>query len=171
MNIKSLIYLVAFLFLTYCTGQTTSESKNEQFTETTNSNSAMTKEILKISDLIGKDLQEVETILGKADKIDKVSPSRTPCKENPCDKGVFQSGKYEIVFINNKADWITINQVSSYDLNENAIGLLGLPESNPSFSNPSSVLRWEDIEGIKEVSFFNNGSGKIDYIYVKASTE
>ena len=117
----------------------------------------MNYEILKISDLIGKTLLEAEAILGEATEINKVSPSNTPCKETPCDKAIFQSGKYEIVFIDDRADWITINEVSNYNLDENAIQLLGLPKSNPSFSNPPMVIRWEDIENIREISFFNNG--------------
>lgn len=69
-----------------------------------------------------------------------------------------------------KADWITINQVSDKDLNKDAIALLGLPKSDPA-AETATVLRWENVEGIKEISVFNNGSNKIDYIYVKANTK
>ena len=56
-------------------------------------------------------------------------------------------------------------------LDEGVITLLGLPESSPAFNNPSNVLRWENVAGIKEISFFSDGSGGIEYIYVKAQTD
>ncbi len=127
--------------------------------------------IVNLSEIVGKPLSEVEKLLGKANKIEKAKPSGTPCKENPCDKAFFDSEKIEILFINGKADWITINDVSKYPLDENNIKLLGYPKSSPSFSNPSTVIRWSNVDGIKEIDFFNNGSGKIEYIYVKVKTE
>lgn len=83
----------------------------------------------------------------------------------------FQSEKYEVLFINNVADWITINNTSNNILDENVIQLLGLPKTSPSFNNISTVLRWDNLDGIKEISFFNNGSDKIDYIYIKVNTK
>lgn len=127
--------------------------------------------IISIKSLIGKNKIEIEKILGKAERTEKVKPSRTPCLESPCDKSYYESDKFEIVFINNKADWITINKVSNIDNAKDNIILLGLAESEPSYQGTDNTLRWKNIENIKEITFFDNGSGKIDYIYIKAETE
>jgi hypothetical protein len=127
--------------------------------------------IVNLKTIAGKTSQEVEAILGKAESTEKASPSGTPCKENPCDKSLYQSGKFEIIYINGKADWITINNVSDHALNDKNIELLGLPASEPAFNNPTSTIRWEAVEGINSISFFNNGSGKIDYINIKTATK
>ena len=126
------------------------------------------KLIIEIKSIVGKSEAEVEKILGKAEKTEKVNPGKTPC---PCDKLYYKSGKYEIVFINGKADWITIYDVSDLDTDENVIELLGLPKTEPDFNSPHNVMRWNNVANIKEVTFFDNGSGKIDYIYIKFETE
>jgi len=123
--------------------------------------------IINIHEILNKSFNEIEKVLGKADEIKKVSPSGTSCTNNPCDKGLFQSGKYEIVFIDNKSSWITIIPNDSYSLNEESIELIGLPKTKPSLNNKSSLIKWENIDDIKEVSFFDNGSEEIDYIYLK----
>jgi hypothetical protein len=141
----------------------TEEKETEEKTEI--------QKIINIKDIAGKQLSDVAKVLGTAEKTEKVQPSRTPCKQIPCDKVFFQNGKFEVVFINNLADWITINNTSDNELDENAIELLGLTKTAPTFQNIMHVIRWENIEGFKEISFFNDGSGKIKYIYIKVNTE
>ncbi|GAA4028758.1 hypothetical protein GCM10022409_11070 [Hymenobacter glaciei] len=126
--------------------------------------------LINISDIAGKSLAGVEKKLGKPDNVEKARPSGTPCTNGECKKAFFQGGHYEVLFINGKADWITINNVSGFDLNSGSIKLLGLPSVQPAFTS-SSVVRWTNIKGIKEISFFNNGSDKIDYIYIKVKTK
>ena len=126
--------------------------------------------LIDITGIAGKTLTVVEKKLGKPDNIEKDRPSGTPCINGGCNRAFFQSGHYEVLFINGKADWITINNMLAFDLNSGSIKLIGLPKSLPSFRS-SSVLRWTNIKGIKEISFFNNGSDKIDYIYIKAKTK
>jgi hypothetical protein len=59
-----------------------------------------------IEDLAGKSKKVIEKLLGEPNNKDKVSPSGTPC---PCDKYNYIYDLIEIVFINGKADWITVN--------------------------------------------------------------
>jgi hypothetical protein len=66
--------------------------------------SAQTK--VKVSDFAGKSMQQVEKVLGKSTAKESVKPSRTPC---PCDKLSYRNGQVQIVFMNGKADWITVN--------------------------------------------------------------
>jgi preprotein translocase subunit SecG len=140
------------------------EIKNEE------SKNSQTDTIIDIRSIVNKTPEEVVSILGEAEKSEKVKPSGTACVSTSCDEKTFQSGKYEIVFINNKADWVTINLDSTQELKENSIKLIGLPETKPSLNNKSILTRWENIENIKEISFFDNGSGKIEYIYIKANS-
>lgn len=62
-----------------------------------------------LSKIAGKNLSEVESYLGKFTKAEKVNPSGVSC---PCHKYYFKGDEVEIVFINDKADWITISKPS-----------------------------------------------------------
>lgn len=129
------------------------------------------KLIIDILSIVGKGKSGVEKVLGESESSEKIKPSNTPCKDKACDKLTYKSGKYEVVFINNKADWITIYNVSEFDTDVNAIELLGLKHAEPEFNNPLNVIRWKNIENIKEINFFDNGSGKLDYIYIHGQTD
>lgn len=113
----------------------------------------------------------VAAVLGAPDGIEMVRPSNTPCQDQPCQKAIYQGGKYEIVFINGVADWITINNTLAYRLDAAVVEYLGLPKITPTFSNPKVVIRWENIAGLQEVSAFNNGSDRVAYFYVKCTTK
>lgn len=158
--INSTLFLIIIFTLTSC-GDSSRKEKIEEPKEL----------IVDIKSLIGKNKIDVEKILGKAEKTEKVKPSRTPCSQMPCDKSYYKSDKFEIVFINKKADWITINGISNIETNKNNINLLGLLEREPNYEGTDKTLRWNNIENIKEITFFDNGSGKLDYIYIKAATE
>lgn len=128
------------------------------------------KAIVDIRAIANKTPVEVVSILGETEKSEKIKPSGTICISTVCEKKTYQSGKFEIVFINNKADWITIIPDSNKVLNQDSIKLIGLPARKPSISN-DSIIKWENMENMKEVSFFGNGSGKIDYIYIKVNSK
>jgi hypothetical protein len=125
---------------------------------------------LLLSSIASQAPHVVAAVLGAPDSIEMVRPSNTPCQEQPCQKAIYQNGKYEVVFISGVADWITINQTLAYKLNASVIEHLGLPRAAPTFSNPKSVIRWEEIAGLREVSAFNNGSDRVAYFYIKCTT-
>lgn len=56
--------------------------------------------------IAGKTQSQIAKLYGKPTSAETVKPSRTPC---PCPKRIYKGGEIEIVFINGKADWITIN--------------------------------------------------------------
>lgn len=66
--------------------------------------------LVDVDNLALKSKEEVEKVLGMPTSKEKVSPSGTPC---PCDKFNYLNDLVEIVFINNKADWITVNNTKS----------------------------------------------------------
>jgi uncharacterized protein YcfL len=156
---KNIITLfISALFLVSC-GNSKMENENDS-----------NKNIIDVKTIIGKTESEIEKILGKAENSEKVSPSNTPCKDIPCEKKFYQKNKFEIVFIDGKSDWITINNISNFDFNSENITLLGLSSTVPSFENTISI-KWNDIENINDVTFFNNGENKIEYIYIKGYTK
>ncbi len=69
------------------------------------------KFVVDIDKIAGKSPSEVKTILGEPEKKEKSNPSGTPC---PCDKCYYLNELVEIIYMNGKADWITINNSSSF---------------------------------------------------------
>lgn len=156
---KNLITLfISALFLVSC-GNSKTESKNDS-----------SENIIDVKTIIGKSETEIEKVLGIAENSEKVSPSNTPCVDIPCNKKFYQKNKFEIVFIDGKSDWITINNTSNFDFNSENITLLGLSSTVPNSENTMSI-NWKNIENINEVIFSSNGDNKIEYIYIKAYTK
>jgi hypothetical protein len=120
---------------------------------------------IKISDIAGKSPSEVAKILGSPTSTETVKPSGTPC---PCPKQSYRDGKIEIVFIAGKADWITINGLNNAPYSSETLTLFGIEQKPASFSN-DSVMRWENIPGLSEVSIFP-AQGGVDYVYIKTAT-
>ena len=69
------------------------------------------KYIVNIDEIAGKTPSEVKLILGEPSKKEISNPSGTPC---PCDKYDYLKGLIEIIYMNGTADWITINNSSSF---------------------------------------------------------
>lgn len=114
-------------------------------------------DVLKIA---GKSESEVAKYLGAPSSCDKSKYG------NKCQ---YAQGETEIVFINGKADWITVEGIDSIPFSKSALIALGLKEVKPSFSN-NFTLRWNSIQGLREVSLFK-GSSKSDYAYIKTKTK
>ncbi|MBE8725121.1 hypothetical protein [Flavobacterium hungaricum] len=165
---KSISLLLLLFIISAC-----DNSKKNQVENVSNENLETPKKelIIDVLSIVGKDKTTVEKVLGKPENIEKVKPSNTPCADKGCDKLIYKSGKYEVVFINDKADWITIYDVSNFETTVDAIELLGLKSANPDFNSPNNVIRWKNINNILEINFFDNGSGKINYIYIKGQTD
>jgi hypothetical protein len=66
--------------------------------------------LMRISDIAGKTPEQVSTVLGLPTKTEMVKPSRTPC---PCTLHYYKGEIVEIVFMNGKADWISVNLPAS----------------------------------------------------------
>lgn len=63
-------------------------------------------DVINVDELANKTEAEIIQLLGAPKKTESVHPSKTPC---PCPKNYYKDGSIEIVFINEKADWITVN--------------------------------------------------------------
>ena len=84
-------------------------------------------------------------------------------------KCYYAKGITEIVFINGKADWITVNGMSHASFDKRSLALLGFSVHTPTFEN-DWTMRWESISGFLDVSFFLSDSN-IDYAYIKVKTK
>lgn len=165
---KSISFLVLLFIISACDGSKKNQGEDISNAEVESHKKELIVDILSIA---GKDKITVEKVLGKPENTEKVKPSNTPCVNKGCDKLTYESGKYEVVFINDKADWITIYNVSEFDTTVVGIELLGLEITEPDFNSPLNVIRWKNIKNIKEINFFDNGSGKLNYIYIHVKTD
>lgn len=115
--------------------------------------------VLEVSSIAGQSKTAVVKILGKP----------VSCAANKYgQKCVFKTAGTEIVFINGKADWITVGGLDGVPYNESALSALGLKPSRPTVAN-FNVLRWTNVPGFVEIAVFPSTAG-IDYAYIKTTT-
>lgn len=118
-----------------------------------------TQRILNLLEIVGKTPAEVEMQLGK------------PLASENTKYGIksqYTPGGAEIVFINGKADWITVNTFGDAPYTPNTLAVLGLPVREASFRN-SSVMRWNHLAGLLEVELFPE-KNHVSYAYIKVTT-
>ena len=75
----------------------------------------------------------------------------------------------EIVFINGRADWITIEGLDDVPFGQNALRVIGLAPKTPSSKN-NFLMKWEPYESFLSVSLFKGGDNS-DYAYIKVRTK
>lgn len=115
--------------------------------------------IAEVPKIAGKNQEQVAKLLGKPGSCSKI-------KYGPkCD---YKDGQIEIVFIKGKADWITIKGLEKLPFSEDTIKVIGFSPRAPEVAMPI-VKRWENIQGLMEVSLFKGQIGS-DYAYIKAYT-
>jgi hypothetical protein len=109
----------------------------------------------------------VDAYLGAPNFHETISPSNAPC---PCEKYSYKESNIEIVFMNNKADWITVYKMNEikYD-SASILKALGLKYTTP-FLRDDYVIKWNDFDGFDQLSAFGDGKGQLSYIFLKAIT-
>lgn len=128
-------------------------------------------QLLDIKSIAGKTVPEIEKVLGKPSSNTLVQPSGTPCKQSPCTKLGYKDDMIEIVFINGKADWITINETDKFPCSPKSLELIGLKPTEPTFQKKDVQIRWEDRFNLKSVQFFDWPGNKLGYIYIRVFTK
>lgn len=121
---------------------------------------AQANEIVDLKKIAGKSEAEVSAYLGNPVSCGKSKQGKT-CQ--------YAKGETEIVYIQSKADWITVEGIDSVDFGPSALMSLGLKAVPPSFKNELTMW-WHSISGMKELSLFK-GTSKSDYAYIKVKTE
>ena len=115
--------------------------------------------ILNVPKIAGKSRAEVEKEIGSAN-----SCVQTKYGEQ-C---FFEKADTEVVFIDGKADWITVNKMGALPYSKESLAALGLPVAEPVF-NSASIMRWDNLAGILEVSLLSQGKS-VGYAHIKVKT-
>ena len=133
------------------------------------------KTIVNVLAIANKTIEEVNSVLGKPDTIIKinpiikVNPVGTPNETIAAIQVFYKNKNIVVVFIDDLSDWITIKNISNLQMSEYIITALGLPQTNPRLFNPTSHISWEEVYGIKEISFFSVDSSMVDNIYIRVN--
>jgi hypothetical protein len=122
--------------------------------------SAIAAPIVELSKISGRAVKEVEKLLG---------PPTETAKTEKGPKRIYKEGSIEVVYINEKADWITVTPTKKIPFTKDALKELGLEVTHPTFSN-EHVMRWESLKDYQFISIFPGPNG-IDYIYVMTKTK
>lgn len=115
--------------------------------------------VVDIPQIAGRSMKQVGELL-------KAKPTCAKNKRGTkCD---YNDGRIEIIFIDGKADWITVNRLEQVPFTDAGIVRLGFGEKSPVFRSPV-VMRWNGLPGVLEVSMFKGQTGT-DYAYIKVKT-
>ncbi len=116
--------------------------------------------LLDVLKLAGKTKDDVATMIGSPLQCSSIKYG---------EKCAYEIAETEIVFIDGKADWITIEGIDAVPYSSDAIEVFGFKPADPSFEN-TFTMRWNNIEGLLSVSLFK-GAKNSDYAYIKSYTE
>lgn len=116
--------------------------------------------IVEISKVAGKTDEQVEIVLGAPSKTEEVKQGI---------KKFYLNDAVEIVFIDGRADWITITPTKMTPFAKESLVELGLEVRLPTFSN-EHVMRWEPYGAYHSVSMAPGPNG-VDFFYVMIKTK
>lgn len=162
---KKIVFVLISAFFFNCS----STSKSKKNEEAIDNNSPDI--ILDIKKIGLKNLKEIELVLGNGVLLENV---KIGDKKYP--KYGFNDDAVEIVFIEDKADWITINDMKSTKFENCSIDKLGdFNCINRDFKS-DEVMRWNNVNGFNEIAFFrkwDNGkmTAYIDYAHIKVASK
>lgn len=75
----------------------------------------------------------------------------------------------EVVYINGMADWIRIGDLGDAPFEAASLTRLGIGPAEPVSSDAKSI-RWQDVNGFREVVMVAGADGRIDHVQLKAMT-
>lgn len=124
---------------------------------------------LDLSKVAFKSEQEVEAVLGKGSLVSYWQDADTGCDK--CPKITYREGKVEIIYINEIADRITINNLSEFPFKNHVIlGLLDLKRDiEPAFES-DELKRWDNYEKYTQIAAFAK-KDKLEYIMIKSKSK
>lgn len=115
--------------------------------------------VIDIPALAGKTRAQLQALLGAAEHCE-TSLYSSRCRYAP--------GNTEIVFIDGKADWITVNDLGETPFAAAALGRIGLGETPPD-RRENSELIWNNLDGLREVRVVGDGE-HVEFIRIKAKS-
>jgi hypothetical protein len=112
--------------------------------------------------------EEVEAVLGKGKLDSYYKDDKAGCEK--CPKMTYKEGKIDIIYINDIADRITINDLADFDFEDRVIlGLLNLKNNTKPVLSNGEVKRWDNYEKYSQIAAFAK-KGKTEYILIKTKT-
>jgi hypothetical protein len=131
-------------------------------------NAAVTVE-LDLPQVALRNQQEVAAILDKGKLESYYKDEKANCEK--CPRVTYRDGKVEIIYINDIADQIRLNNLSDFAFeNRTILGLLNLSENIAPNIDEDGVKRWDNYQKYSQIAAFSK-NGRIDYILIKSKTE
>jgi hypothetical protein len=116
---------------------------------------------LDVTAIAGESPDQVAQVLGTP-----TSTKETTVAGRDYPRHFYRGGEVEVIFVLDKAAWITIHPAEKLPFQKTALAALGLPVADPSLTHPLSLMRWKDYQELKEINFFANADRTIRYISV-----
>ncbi|HEV7349264.1 hypothetical protein [Telluribacter sp.] len=123
--------------------------------------------IIDIKEIANQTQEDLEHIIGLTSSFQPLNSEELAVCKN-CQKYIYKNGLVRIVYINDMADWITVNPPDSTPV-QHALPLLGLPATPPD-TKSDSLSRWKGLHGLREINVFTRPDRTIDYMLVKVLT-
>lgn len=116
-----------------------------------------TAEVVRIGEIAGRTPDQLKAVLGAPLGCED-SLYSIRCNYSP--------GATEVVFIDGKADWITVKALGETKLDPAALPRIGLAQTPPAITEPTRLL-WSNLAGLREVQAVGDGE-RVEFIRVKA---
>lgn len=158
------IFILVWIFSVLISDQTPETAKAAPSAPNPARTVTPVKVVIDIPSIAGKTADEVSTYLGSPIECHQIKSGETRGE-----KCTYKKAETEVVFIDGKADWITVSDMNGAPFSPPAITALGLPETRPGHRNKYS-MRWNDISEIKQVSIFPAPLSTVDYAYIIVAT-
>ncbi|MCX6216593.1 hypothetical protein [Spirosoma sp.] len=126
------------------------------------------KPVLALEHIANHSIEEVQKEVGKGEFKLNWKDKKAGCLT--CPKYTYKDDSLEVIYIDGKADRITLNHLQAYPFNDYFITALGLPYKEADFKN-ESVIRWYNYQGFKEIMTFNDGNGQVHYGLIKTHAD
>ncbi|WNO10281.1 hypothetical protein [Teredinibacter sp. KSP-S5-2] len=117
--------------------------------------------LVDVPSIVGKNKSEVSALIGEPGSCENTEQG---------EQCAYAQAELQIAFINNKADWMTVEGVDHLPFNSIAMENLGLNLGSPSSSSDYEI-RWENTGGLILVSLYKGKENNSDYVFIKAFSE
>ncbi|MDO1449867.1 hypothetical protein Q0590_26545 [Rhodocytophaga aerolata] len=121
--------------------------------------------MFSITELIGRNSQAIERIIGRAQSSELV----TNREISGWTKSYYQQKSILIFYIDNVADWIIVHKIDNNTIEE-FIAFLNLRIAQTNLQH-FGIVKYYNICGLREVAIFGDNIGRIQMISIKAFTE
>lgn len=116
---------------------------------------------LNVPSIARKSTRDVERILGRPDRSSGTFLGGKV-------KQTYHRGAVEVVFVDDRADWIKLYDTRGLPFSQHVLPKLGLPLRKPTYVNHDRVMSWGNIANLKEVSIYAGAGGGVSYVLVCA---